>query len=66
MGLTHLEPFVGAGPWLVIAFAVPAAGRIIITALALRGTNPKDRPSIIKALAELFRGRWRGSVPPDN
>ncbi|KOX14984.1 hypothetical protein ADK66_03005 [Micromonospora sp. NRRL B-16802] len=58
MGLSNLEPFVGAGPWVVAAaIGVPVAGKIIITALALRGTDPKDRPGIIKAVAELFR--WR-------
>ncbi|MGX4657331.1 hypothetical protein ACWCHM_26955 [Micromonospora sp. SCSIO 07396] len=58
MGLGNLEPFVGAGPWVAAAaVAVTVAGKIIITALALRGTEPKDRPGIIKAVAELFR--WR-------
>lgn len=58
MGLTNLEPFVGAGPWVMAAvIAVPVTGKIIITALAIRGSDPKDRPNIIKAVAELFR--WR-------
>ncbi|MBM0258955.1 hypothetical protein [Micromonospora sp. 4G55] len=58
MGLANLEPLLGAGPLTVAAaVAVPVAGKIIITALALRGTDPKDRPGIIKAVAELFR--WR-------
>ncbi|MGC4773057.1 hypothetical protein ACLQ25_29295 [Micromonospora sp. DT44] len=58
MGLASLEPFVGASPYVVAAaVAVPVTGKIIITALALRGTDPKDRPAIIKAVAELFRSR---------
>ncbi|MFF5181764.1 hypothetical protein ACFY2Q_27360 [Micromonospora sp. NPDC000316] len=58
MGLSNLEPFISAGPWVVTAaLGVPVVGKIIVTALALRGTHPKDRPGIIKAVAELFR--WR-------
>ncbi|MEU2661208.1 hypothetical protein [Micromonospora sp. NPDC007220] len=58
VGLANLEPFVGASPYVVAAaIGVPVAGKIVITALALRGTDPKDRPGIIKAVAELFR--WR-------
>lgn len=58
MGFTDLAPVVQHGPWAIaLAVVVPVAGKIIITALALRGSEPKDRPSIIKAVAELFR--WR-------
>jgi hypothetical protein len=41
----------------VAGIGVPVVGKIIITAIALRGSDPKDRPNIIKAVAELFR--WR-------
>jgi hypothetical protein len=37
---------------------VAVVGRIIIVWLALRETKPEDRPTIITALAELFRW-WR-------
>ncbi|MFD6265523.1 hypothetical protein ACFWFK_30870 [Micromonospora chalcea] len=58
MGLSNLEPLASTGPWVAAAaVAVPVAGKIIITVVALRGTDPKDRPTIIKAVAELFR--WR-------
>lgn len=58
MAIADLAPVVEHGPWaLALAVGVPVAGKIIITAVALRGAEPKDRPSIIKAVAELFR--WR-------
>ena len=60
MGLTNIEPFLGVSPWIAAAVVgVPVAGKIIVVALALRGTDPKDRPNIIKAVAELFRWRPR-------
>lgn len=58
MWIANLEPVMGAGPWVVAAvIGVPVAGKLIALALATRGTEPKDRPGIIKAVAELFR--WR-------
>ena len=49
-----------AGPWVVaLALAVPVVGKIIALALALRDSDPKDRPNIIRAVAELFRWRSR-------
>ncbi|MFG1917316.1 hypothetical protein [Micromonospora sp. NPDC048898] len=58
MGLANLEPVLTATPWMAAAIVgVPVAGKIVITAVALRGAGPKDRPGIIKAVAELFR--WR-------
>ncbi|WP_158499151.1 hypothetical protein [Micromonospora haikouensis] len=57
MWIANLEPVMGAGPWVVAAIGVPVAGMIIITYIALRGTEGKDRAAIIKAIAELFR--WR-------
>lgn len=58
MGFTDLAPAVEHSPWaFALAVMVPIAGKIIITAIALRGADPKDRPNIIKAVAELFR--WR-------
>jgi hypothetical protein len=58
VGITELAPVVEHGPWAIaLALGVPVAGKIIITAVALRGADPKDRPGIIKAVAELFR--WR-------
>ncbi|MFK3983121.1 hypothetical protein ACI2K4_22430 [Micromonospora sp. NPDC050397] len=61
----ELQSIAGLGSWVVLAGVVgsalgvifPVLGKIIIAALALRGADPKDRPSIIKAIAELFR--WR-------
>jgi hypothetical protein len=56
--IADLGSFVAHGPWVVaLVVGIPMAGKIIITALALRGSEPKDRPNIIKAVAELFR--WR-------
>jgi hypothetical protein len=60
MGLTDLEPVLSHSPLAVaVVVGVPVAGKIIITAVALRGADPKDRPNIIKAVAELFRWRQR-------
>lgn len=60
MDFGGLEPLANHGPWAVaLVVGVPVAGKIIITTLALRGSQPKDRPNIIKAVAELFRvGSW--------
>ncbi|GIJ75992.1 hypothetical protein SAMN05443287_106200 [Micromonospora phaseoli] len=58
MWIVNLEPFISAEPTAVAAaLGVPVAGIVLIIAIALRGTDPKDRPAIIKAVAELFR--WR-------
>jgi hypothetical protein len=40
------------------AVVVTAAGRVVIVCWSLRGTQPEDRPEIIRALAEMFRW-WR-------
>jgi hypothetical protein len=46
------------GPWAIgLTLGIPVAGKIIVVLIALRGSDPKDRPNIIKAVAELFR--WR-------
>lgn len=58
MGLANLEPALAASSWVAAAIVgVPVAGKIIITAMALRGADPRDRPAIIRAVAELYR--WR-------
>jgi hypothetical protein len=45
--------------WPVIALsAVVVTGKVIIVCWSLRSTEPKDRPAIITALAEMFRW-WR-------
>jgi len=39
--------------------AVPSVVKFAIVKVALRGTEPKDRAAILKAVAELFSaGRW--------
>ncbi|MBE1502291.1 hypothetical protein H4696_009391 [Amycolatopsis lexingtonensis] len=46
----------GTDPVLVVGLALLApAVRVIALVVALRGTDPRDRPAIIRALAELFR-----------
>lgn len=46
----------GLDPLLVAGLAVLGPDvRVVALAVALRGTDPRDRPAIIKALAELFR-----------
>jgi hypothetical protein len=56
--MSYLEPVLEHGPWAVaVAVGIPVLGKIIVTALALWGSEPKDRPNILKAVAELFR--WR-------
>lgn len=54
-----LEPLIEANPWLAalvaaVMIAGPAA-RVIIFVWGIRGAEPKDRVTLIKALAELFR-----------
>jgi hypothetical protein len=40
-----------------MVLGVPACAKLIALTIAVRGADPKDRPNIIKAVAELFR--WR-------
>ena len=37
------------------ATAIHTVGRLLIVYLALRGSEPKDRPSILRALGPLLR-----------
>jgi hypothetical protein len=43
--------------WVVAVCALLAASLtiVVVVAIALRGTNPADRPAILKAIAELIR-----------
>jgi hypothetical protein len=69
-----LEPFttVGQNPWLYVVALLGCAsiytvGKIVVVRMALRGAQSRDRASIIKAVAELFRvGGWfrRGGGAP--
>jgi len=46
------------GSWdFALPVCVLTMGVIVVTWIALRGTEPKDRAEIIRALAELFRRR---------
>jgi hypothetical protein len=46
---------VDVSPWVAaIAVGVPAIGKVIIVAIALRKTKPGERASILSAIAELF------------
>ena len=55
-GAAWLDSVLSHSPWAIaVLIGVPVAGKILITAVALRGSEPKDRPNIIKAVAELFR-----------
>jgi len=66
--------FAGLGqtPWLPLSACLGCAliytvGKIVIVRIALRGSEPKDRATIIKAVAELFSiGGWlrRGGGAP--
>jgi hypothetical protein len=40
---------------LVAVIAIVLAARVIIVCAALRGSQPKERPEIISALAKTFR-----------
>jgi hypothetical protein len=63
--------------WVSASFGIPAAtvglvavvGRVIIAVYALRGTEPKDRPAIIRALGRMYKDA-RPELPrrrqPDN
>jgi hypothetical protein len=58
VGLSVIEPVLSHGPWAVaLVVGVPVAGKLVALGIALRGVDPKDRPSIIRAVAELFRRR---------
>jgi hypothetical protein len=52
--------FVGAAPWMGLFYLVMALVLIPLTLMiALRGADAKQRPAIIKALAELMPWRRR-------
>jgi hypothetical protein len=51
------------GPWIVFATAIPAFVVLLVSVIALRGTDPKERPEIIRALAELFQATRRLGLP---
>ena len=54
-----LDALVSQSPWALFGTVVVLSlTLIIIVMIALRGADPKDRPNIIKAVAELFRW-WR-------
>jgi hypothetical protein len=59
VGLVNLEPILFQSPWcFAAAVGVPVAGKVIVVLMLARDADPKDRPGIIKAVAELFRW-WR-------
>lgn len=60
MGSPVFQSVLDNCPWvIVLVVGTPVAGKIVITALALRGAPPEARPGIIKAVAELFRWHRR-------
>jgi len=49
-----------ADAWILLtAIATPTIGKVVITCVALRGARPDDRPTIILAVADLYRWRYR-------
>jgi hypothetical protein len=51
--------------WLwAVTLIVCALTLLAAMAIALRGSDPKDRPEILRALAELFRRGGRGPRRP--
>jgi hypothetical protein len=49
-----------ADAWILLtAIAIPTIGKVVITCVALRGARPGDRPTIISAVADLYRWRYR-------
>jgi hypothetical protein len=59
------------GPWAVLIplalVTVPYLAKVLMLRMALRGTEPKDRPAILKSFAEVLRAgsviRRRGEPP---
>ncbi|RSM87497.1 hypothetical protein DMH04_10785 [Kibdelosporangium aridum] len=43
------------GGAVIVTGAIAALLRMVIVWLALRGTEPKDRPAILRAVAALYR-----------
>lgn len=51
-----LHSLIPASPWAAaVALTVTGAAKIIVLRISLRGSDPKDRANIIKAVAEMFR-----------
>lgn len=48
------------GPWIAVATSILMLARVVVVAIALRGSKPRDRPAIIHALAALYSPRHRG------
>jgi hypothetical protein len=55
------HPWLGVLP-VAVAAAMYALVRLLALLIALRGTEPADRPEILRALGELF-GRGGGEGP---
>lgn len=54
------------GPMTALgAFALVVAAKVIMLALAIRGTKPHERPAIIRALAEMTRSWPSRPAKPD-
>lgn len=53
------------GPWIAIAAAVAASARVLVVLIVLRGTKPKDRAEILRALPVFFLSLRRETAPPD-
>ena len=47
--------FSALGPWVMSMLAAPALVVTLVALVALRGTRPEQRPSILHALADLAR-----------
>ena len=58
--------FSSIGPWAAGILAVPWIVRGFIAWMALRGTKPRERPEILRALTSftLFRDRSQASSLP--
>ncbi|MFC3892532.1 hypothetical protein ACFOWZ_13705 [Lentzea rhizosphaerae] len=57
MGLTSL------GIGIALTVAIPALVLMVVSLIALRGTDPSQRPEIIRALADLISAARRGRGP---
>jgi hypothetical protein len=52
------------GPWIAVTAALPALVIVVVSLFALRGADPKERPEILRALADLFHATRRARRLP--
>ncbi|MFG3343375.1 hypothetical protein [Glycomyces sp. NPDC048151] len=55
--------FSDIGAWIAVTAALSVLGRAYVATIALRGTRPRERAEILRALPSFLPGHRLGPVP---